>query len=423
MLADDPFHELADDRYKEWNDSGALGNLSRRPRLVALDWATFRVRVDTQALAAAAQTFVITRCLLGIATYLAMALHPSIWGAKHPSSPTFWDAWYQWDARWYVRVARGGYQFQDIHHWSTVAFFPFYPALILAGVTVVPVSTKLVALLVSNVLFFWALFVLHRLVRREFDGELAARTVWYISIFPTALFFFAGYSEAPFLLLTVMSVAAMRERHWAAAGLWGLLASATRSQGLVLLIPFAVELWQAEGSRWWRKHASLSLGLVPLGMAGFALIMNFRFANPLLFVEIQRAWHRTTTWPWTGILASLQSLAHGHVASPWPSQNLTQIACVLLFLWLIVSGWRLLPLSFSLYAAAGLLLILVNPAILDGYREPLMSTSRLCLALFPCFITLAKRGEDPGVDRWISTIGPGMLAIFAVVFLQGGWVA
>src|SRR4051794_9689756 len=70
-----------------------------------------RARVDTAALVATAQTFGISRVLLFVATYLAMALHPSVWGQAHPPSHTFWDAWYQWDARWYVRIARSGY------HW------------------------------------------------------------------------------------------------------------------------------------------------------------------------------------------------------------------------------------------------------------------------------------------------------------------
>jgi hypothetical protein len=414
---------LANEQYKEWYGSGTLESLSPPVGTAAMTWARLRARVDTEALVATVQAFAITRFLLAIATYLAMALHPSVWGYTHASSATFWDAWYQWDARWYVRVARSGYHFQDIQHWSSVAFFPLFPAMILTAVTVIPISTKLVAMLLSNVLFFCALFVLHRLVRREFDGEIAGRTVWYVSIFPTALFFFAGYSEAPFLLLTVLSFSAMRKQHWLKAGLWGLLASATRSQGLILVVPFAVELCQVYGHRWWEKASSLSIGLVPAGMASFAVFMNIRFADPLLFVQSQRAWHRTTTWPWDGVLATLQRLAGGQIASPWSSQNLSQIACVLLFAWLVASGWQILPLSMSLYAGAGLLLILINPAILDNYHEPLMSTSRLCLALFPCFITLAHKGRNPTVDRLIGTIGPGMLALFTVIFLQGGWVA
>jgi hypothetical protein len=90
---------------------------------------------------------------------------------------------------------------------------------------------------------------------------------------------------------------------------------------------------------------------------------------------------------------------------------------------LIVLGWRALPRSFSLYAAASLLLILINPAALDGYAEPLMSTSRLCLTIFPCFITLALLGRRESLDRLVTTLGPALLALFTLMFLQGAWVA
>jgi hypothetical protein len=414
---------LAGEHYKKWvTGRGETTQLSLG-RNVAHALGRILSRVDVAALGATLQVFLISRLVLALVTYLAMAFHPSVFGFHHASSPTFWDAWYQWDTRWYVRVARIGYVWHDLQHWSSVAFFPLYPALIFTLVTIIPISAKLGALVVSNLMFFVAVFFLYRLVRRDFGCDVATRAVWYISVFPTALFFFAGYSEAPFLLWTVLSITAMRQRRWAQAGFWGFLASATRSQGLVLMVPFVVEVIEAYGWRWWMHWRSIWIALIPMGCAVLALIMQAQFANPLLFVESQRAWHRTTTWPWTGIWLTLHRIPLNHIASMRPAHNLIELCSVMLFIGLILVGWRYLPRSYSLYSAFSLLVILLNPASLDNYYLPLMSTSRLCLALFPCFITLAIIGRNATVDRLVSMAGPALLAVFTVMFLQGGWVA
>ncbi|MDB5075345.1 MAG: hypothetical protein JWO42_1524 [Chloroflexi bacterium] len=414
---------LADQRYEK--SYGGQEETSQAPLKRDIGHAPLRLlaRLDIEALGAALRVFVISRVVLVFVTYLAMAFHPSVFGYHHASSATFWDAWYQWDTRWYVRVARGGYQWHDLQHWSTVVFFPLYPALIFTLVAIIPMSAKLAALVVSNLMFLAALFFLFRLARREFGSAVANRTVWYMAIFPTAMFFFAGYSESPFLLWTVLSISSMRQRRWALAGFWGFFAAATRSQGLVLMVPFAVEVLEAYGRRWWMHWRSLWIALIPLGCAVLALIMQARFANPLLFVESQRAWHRTTTWPWTGIRLTLNRIPLNHIASARPAHNLIELCSALLFIVLVIVGWRLLPRSFSLYATFSLLLILVNPASLDNYYLPLMSTSRLCLALFPCFITLAILGRNFTIDRLVSTAGPALMAVFTIIFLQGGWVA
>jgi hypothetical protein len=381
-----------------------------------------RAQAYIEAVAAAVQAFVLSRAVLLLATYLAVSLRLSLGGHPPNTASTVWDAWYQWDARWYVRVATSGYQWHDIHHYASVAFFPGYPVLIALLLYIIPMSAKLAAMLVANGAFLFALFFLYRLVRREFDADTARRTVTYLSLFPTALFFFAGYSESPFLLWTVLSVAAMRERLWGRAALWGCLAAATRSLGVLLAVPFAVECWYAYGPRLRALARAAWLPLIPLGSGLYACYLGLRYGDPLLFDQIQRAWHRTTTWPWVGVAQSLQDLRNRPLASYSAAHNLIELAFVLGFAALIVAGWRLLPRSCSLYAALSLIVTLTNPSILDGYYLPLRSTSRFCLALFPCFITMALLGRHRLFDRLVMTIAPATLMLLSAVFLEGGWV-
>lgn len=379
--------------------------------------------VDSRALGATARAFVLSRGLLLIVTYLVVACQLRVGAHPAVGQATLWDAWSQWDARWYLEVAFNGYQWLGAYHYSSVAFFPGYPLLIRLAQSLLPTPGTLTAMLVSNACFLAALYVLHRLVQREYGPDVAARTLLYLALFPTAFFFFAGYSESSFLLWSVLSVDAMRRRRWVEAGLWGCLAALTRSMGLALMVPFVLEWWQAErpGLRGLARGAWIAL--IPLGTALFALYLDQRFGNPLLFDRVQRAWHRTLTWPWTGIGDTLRRIEPGRIGSYRSAHNLIELLVVIGIVALIALGWRDLPLSFSGLAVAMLLVVLISPSVLDGYYLPLRSTSRFCLVLFPCFITLARLARRPFVDRAILALGPAAMAILGAVFLVGGWVA
>jgi hypothetical protein len=62
------------------------------------------------------------------------------------------------------------------------------------------------------------------LIARDFEPVVARRTVLLISIFPSAFFLFAPFTEALFLALAVWCIAMARERRWLLAGALGFLA-------------------------------------------------------------------------------------------------------------------------------------------------------------------------------------------------------
>jgi hypothetical protein len=82
---------------------------------------------------------------------------------------------------------------------------------------------------------------------------------------------------------------------------------------------------------------------------------------------------------------------------------------------------RRLPLAYSSYALAGLLLALSSvPAV---GRERLQSLSRFLLVLFPLFIWLALWTRTP--RRWWLTAGSSvtLLAFYTALFATWHWVA
>ncbi|MER3458768.1 MAG: hypothetical protein C4309_09250, partial [Chloroflexota bacterium] len=95
----------------------------------------------------------------------------------------------RWDSGFYLNIATEGYAFPK-DHFANIAFLPVYPLLVY-GAKLLVGNVVLGAVLVSNLAFWLALIVLYRLAALDFGEEVEARAIFYVAIFPTALFFSA----------------------------------------------------------------------------------------------------------------------------------------------------------------------------------------------------------------------------------------
>src|SRR5471032_2484403 len=183
-------------------------------------------------------TFLTTRISIIVIAELAAIVVGQRPGEHYAASANpMLAVWGRWDAEHYIGIAEQGY------HGTEVAFFPLYPLLIRI-VGSVTGSHLIAGLLISNIAsFFWLLFF-YKLVEHQFNRQVAHRATFYISIFPTAVFFSAVYSESLFFALTVASFYYIRERKWLVAGAIGFFAALTRVEGVLLAVPFLIE-WLA----------------------------------------------------------------------------------------------------------------------------------------------------------------------------------
>jgi len=150
------------------------------------------------------------------------------------------DVWARWDSRWFVQIAEHAYSSSQ-----TAAFFPLYPGVVAVLGRVLLGHYVLAGIVVSLAACAGSFVLFHRLAERRLGLEGAQRALVYLAIFPTALFFFAGYSESLFLVLTVACFYHMRRRQWLLAGFFGGLASATRVTGVLLFVPYVYEYGRA----------------------------------------------------------------------------------------------------------------------------------------------------------------------------------
>ena len=172
-----------------------------------------------------------------------------------------------------------------------MAFFPVYPILISFFSKPNPydlltslVNSTLWGLIISNVAFVLALIYLWELVREDFSQKIAYLTIILLLIFPTSFYFGAVYNESLFLLLSVLSFYSARRGNWFTAGVFGLVASATRVFGILLFPALLIEAYQQKVS----FSKILWICLIPLGLGVYMWYLNATIGDPLAFYSFQR---------------------------------------------------------------------------------------------------------------------------------------
>lgn len=361
-----------------------------------------------------------------------------------------WLMWRHFDSGFYVDIAMHGYwPASTLNMASNWIFHPLYPLLIvpfghLFGGS--DAAFNVAALVVSNVASVVAMVYLYLLVRRDFNAQIASRTVMYLAVFPTSFYLSAIFSEAVFLACAAACVYYGRERRWWIAGLCGGLASLTRVQGLVLFVPIAWEYWQVlseryaplpemseaslleKGYNWLRSRLSalllagrqlrnwfslLAVALIPLGLVPFLVYSYLQTGDFLATIHNHSVgWDRQFQYPWRLLLHALTHPLPSN-AMEWDFWILN-IVCVFVFSGFTIWAFRRLPMIYSLYTFVMVLMPLMTGS--------LKSISRYYLLVFPACILLALwSSHTKGSQRSfvIMNIFTSLQALFMVFFVLG----
>lgn len=357
--------------------------------------------------------------------------------------------WARWDSVWFLGIADSTYTLND----HQPAFFPLYPfftravGFVFGGFEVTAAPLLIAALFVSLACFYLALYLLHRLVDIEIGSRYSLPVLMLFAFFPMSLFFSAAYSESLFLLCSVGAFYFARTGRWELAGLFGAMASATRSAGLLLIVPLAIlYLWgprsdraapqSRQGSIWrklkprYRPRAdALWLLLVPAGLALYMLYLGLELNDPWSFQQAQKFWHRSFATPFGGIyqgidraIASIGHLAAGDkrpVSLNIWAHNIEHVVYLAFALLALAGTFKRLPFAYGAYATVALAFPLAYPA--RGF--PLMSLPRFVLIVFPLFIWLGLACEKRGLTRYVLALFAILLGYYTVRWATWQWVA
>ena len=158
----------------------------------------------------------------------------------------------RYDSGFYISIATNGYA--TMPDWN---FFPLYPATIKAvsllftpfyvtSVFSTQNAVELAGFIVSNVAFFFSVYFFYKLTGKIFKPlQIALVATVFYSFWGGAVFYSATYSEALFMALALGAFYYLEEDKLPTAVLLGFLASFTRSDGLLICIPFLIYALQS----------------------------------------------------------------------------------------------------------------------------------------------------------------------------------
>ena len=324
-------------------------------------------------------------------------------------SPLFWS-WANFDGVHYIGIAEKSYFAQ-----FTQAFFPLYPLLIRALNQLVH-NSILNGLIISNVSFLGSLWLLYKLARLDLSASAAKRTLIFLLVFPTSFFFASLYTESLFLLVTLASFYAARQRRWLLAGVLGALAAATRILGILLIPALLIEyLASPKRSRWgWWV-----LLLPAAGLLLYMYYLNVSFHDPLYFLHAQSAFGAGRSgdkiillyqvfWRYLKMLTTvpITSLLYYTVTQ--------EFMAALVFLCLSLLAFKFTRRSYAIFG----ILAYILPTLTGTFS----SMPRYVLVLFPAFMILGKI-KSQTIRYTLYAISFILLIINVVLFTRGYWVA
>lgn len=343
------------------------------------------------------------------------------------------QAWDQRDVYFYLGIASQGYA--GYRPDLSSAFFPLMP--LATRIVAVPLSLinekyayLLAGMLVSNVAFFGAACFFYALIHREFGTTTAQRSLFYLMVFPKELFTFAAYSEGLFLLAFIGSYYFLRRKQFALAGLFAGIATLGRFFGVILVLPFMVELaWYCRKDlhKWLRQGWSLLA--IPAALAIYMTYLYFALGNALAFSQAEDNFGRHFVEPVQTLLTALWTTPDLAFGSSLQLDRVFDLIIVIIELALLLAAltsWGLrrfrLPLSLTLLSL-GVLLIPLSDPLTSHAPAYLYSTSRYLLPAIGFYVVLARVTERR--PRWHEAIllfSSGFLALFTIGFVLGAFV-
>jgi hypothetical protein len=374
--------------------------------------------------------YVLLRLLLApvAATIATPAQQPNMQPAASAAQRTLVSPWDRWDVEYYRSIAADGYGANP----KTTNFHPLYAwaGRVFGWLTG---GNWLLGLLLASGVATIALYrLIERLAQLEGSPQTARWTAAVLTLLPGGFILYAPYSESLFLACAVACFICLRQRRWWWAGLAGLLASLTRQQGIVLVLPMVWEMaaaaggWRA-GLRRWRWWLAATLPLV-----GFGLVVLYRAA---VLGGLPAAWWLPQNWiysllispaaqnvvpgqrfvaPWTAIWLAFQQLGTPPTLPRW-----VDLITGAIYLGLLAAFWRSLRPAARVYCVAVFLLAF---AYHTGDLFAYMGLSRHLLLAFPLALPLARWSTIRPRRLLVGLLGGGMLLLQTVLYVAHAWV-
>lgn len=296
-----------------------------------------------------------------------------------------------WDGRWYLELVREGYPDgipANITYEQTearAAFFPMYPGAVRVLDSVLPGGDTAAALFLNFVLGGIAVVLVGLLARRVFSASVAARAMVLFAVFPGSFVLSFAYSEALFIVFAASCLLLLYDEQWLLAGLAAALATATRPNGVAIVLAcFVASAIAIKTKRQW--SSLLSVLLAPVGFVGFQLYVDDVAGERGAWFRVQsEAWSEGTSFGATAVENTFS-----FITSPFDStaDALTVLSLGALALMAFAARKKRLPLPWVAFSVVIVALMLIP--------ETVTARPRFVFTAFPLFIAVAAWWPQPG---------------------------
>ena len=324
------------------------------------------------------------------------------------------DVLTSWDGIWYMRIVRDGYPRHvppDVTYFvaeARAAFFPTYPMLVRAVDAVLPGGYTAAALITNFVLGALAILLLGVLARRLYGEQVAAKAMVLGAMFPGSFVLSFAYTEALLLVFAMGCLYCLLTERWISAGVLAALGTATRPNGLALVLAWVVAAVDAiRRDRQWRSLAAPVVA--PLGFVAFQLWLGRHTGERGVWFRVQsEAWGEGASYGWTAIRKTFDAFAQPLTS---PTNIVTAASVLTMGVMIYFARRRPLPLPMIAYSAGVLVLMLLPNTV--------TARPRFLFTAFPLFISAGAFLHDVRREWWPYVIGACSAGLVALTALYG----
>jgi hypothetical protein len=325
----------------------------------------------------------------------------------------------RWDSGWYLSIIRDGYSYNPEQQ-SNIAFFPMLPYLTRAMDWLLPAGEIVAGLVVVHLALFGALLYIYQLVRIDFPDDTAWRTIFFLLIFPSAVFLSALYAESLLLFGMAGALYHARRGQWILAGLFGAFTGLTKLIGLVLIVPIGLEMLRQRALRIDNPRVWLGGLLALSGGVAYLAFLHFRFGDYQVYFQNQEHWKRQSLDPEPFVqfvrFSTGRDLGHlpypGDLLPLHTAYFLLDVGALLLFLAAGAYLWIRFHPSYGALVLLG--------ALVPGLSGLPLSLARYMVILFPAFIIVGQIRSEP-IRHAITFVSMFGLAVSTYLFVNGYW--
>ena len=323
--------------------------------------------------------FVVSKCLVLLAWLLSKLFSGTF---DSPNGERFDRGLMAWDGDWYASIVTNGYD--DV----LVEGIRFFPGYIFAGRffnSFIPGSAAVSLILIANIASLITLMAIKKLVLIEKGSEeLAKRSVWLLSVFPSAFVLTWAYAESLFLALSIFCFVALRKEQWKIVIFCSFAAALVRPTGLLLTIPIFCAIWESWKINQRKMSFQPILALIsgPVGSGIYILWASLHFDELFAPIKAQESFRGSFVDPFSRVIKGVSRVLTGTSAT-----ETMHIISALLLLFLLVKLFKDWPLRYGLFSSSCMVVALG--------AENINSLERYALNGFPIILSVLLLVSQP----------------------------